>query len=64
MSPTESGSKLALRRFTAACNYPGIINEAVVDSQLRRYLQALGIKRDVRRLQRGWIRGATAVEGS
>jgi hypothetical protein len=54
MSPTEPSSKSALRRFTEACNYPGVIDEAAVDAQLRRYLQALGIKRDVRQLQRGW----------
>lgn len=43
-------------RYVAACNYPGVLDEAAVERHLRDYLQALGVKRDVVRLRRGRLR--------
>ncbi len=40
--------------YVEACNYPGTINEDAVQLALREYLSALGIKRNVVRLRRGW----------
>lgn len=43
-----------LSRYIAACDYPGIISDAQVERSLAEYLDALGIKREIRRLKRGW----------
>jgi hypothetical protein len=43
-----------LEEFKAACNYPGKLDEEAVNTALRRYCIALGVKRDVMRLRRGW----------
>ena len=41
-------------RFTEACNYPGLLDEARVEQELERYLRALGVKRKIVRLCAGW----------
>lgn len=43
-----------LRRFKAACNYPGRLDEAAVDRHLQSYLEALHVERRVERLRKGW----------
>lgn len=45
---------MSKKAYIEACNYPGLLDEAAVDAALREYLSALGDKRDVRRLPRGW----------
>jgi hypothetical protein len=41
--------------YKLACDcYPGSLDENAVDGSLKRYLSALGVDRDVRRLRRGW----------
>jgi len=42
------------QRFAAACDYPGSLDAAGVERELDRYLKALGVKRDVRRLDADW----------
>ena len=49
-----SESKAMLARFKAACDYPGVLNEAAVEAALTQYVAALGIKRNVVRLRREW----------
>ena len=41
-------------RYVTACDYPGTLNEAVVEASLREYLAALGLTRAVRRLRVDW----------
>ncbi|MDR3514052.1 MAG: hypothetical protein P4L73_20645, partial [Caulobacteraceae bacterium] len=41
-------------RFCAACDYPGVLDEAAVERQLADYLKALGMQRQVVRLRQGW----------
>lgn len=41
-------------RFVAACDYPGVLDEAVVTASLQQYLSALGVVRQVRRLPADW----------
>ena len=43
-----------LEQYVDACNYPGVLNEAAVETALQEYLLALGVKKNVRRLPRGW----------
>jgi hypothetical protein len=43
-----------LQRYTEACNYPGVIDDAAVDKYLSEYLAALKVERKIVRLQRGW----------
>src|SRR5208282_690203 len=50
MSPTSP----ILDRFAAACDYPGVLDEAAVEKQLGLYLKALGEKRKIVRLCEGW----------
>lgn len=40
--------------FQAACQYPGTLDVAAVESALATYLQALGLQRSVVRLEKGW----------
>lgn len=42
-------------RYVSACDYPGVIDEAKIESSLRTYLSALGIgARQVVRIRAGW----------
>lgn len=41
-------------RYIEACNYPGVLDVAGVESNLRAYLKALKVKRHVVRLEAGW----------
>src|SRR5882672_8369753 len=43
-----------LDRFTEACNYPGTLNKKNVEENLRSYLDALGVKREIVHLEAGW----------
>ena len=43
-----------LERFTAACDYPGLLDETAVTGHLTAYIAALGVKRNVVRLPAGW----------
>ena len=43
-----------LARYTEACNYPGVLDELKVESELARYLKALGVSRKIVRLRCGW----------
>ena len=43
-----------LAEFTEACNYPGRLNCAEVESALAKYCAALGITRKIVRLPTGW----------
>ena len=47
-------SRIDLARFTDACNYPGTIHAAAVERHLQTYLDALGVKRRIQQLPRGW----------
>src|SRR5215467_1921741 len=58
-----------LDRFKAACVYPGKLDEQAVERELAKFLQALGMRRHITRLQRAghdeddpptyqWIQGA------
>jgi len=47
-------SQELLSRYTAACNYPCLLDVEAVEESLRRYLAALGITRKVVRLEVGW----------
>jgi len=40
--------------YVEACNYPGKLDEVAVESSLREYLAALGVKRNIVRLRQGW----------
>jgi len=53
MSPTEKQTTL-LQRYTEACNYPGALDDIAVERHLRRYLDAIGVKRKIHRLQFAW----------
>ena len=48
-------SQTDLERFTAACDYPGTLNKAAVETHLAAYLKALGIQRRIERLHSGWL---------
>lgn len=41
-------------RYVAACEYPGVLDEDVVERNLRAYCEALGITREIVRLRRDW----------
>ena len=41
-------------RYVEACNYPGTLDEAAVKDALTRYCAALGIKREIVRIEAGW----------
>ena len=41
-------------RYIDACNYPGIIDDNMVERHLASYLSALGIKRKIKRLSKNW----------
>lgn len=43
-----------LERYTEACNFPGVLDEARVEACLESYLKALGITRRVVRIRAGW----------
>ena len=43
-----------LDAYKEACNYPGKLDEAAVEHHLRRYLDALGVTREVRMIRQGW----------
>jgi hypothetical protein len=45
-----------LERYIEACNYPGVLDETAVTRSLQAYCKALGVKREVRRIQRPWWR--------
>jgi len=45
---------ITLEQYKEACNYPGRLDQGEVEKNLRAYLKALGVKRTVRRLERGW----------
>ena len=45
-----------LDRYTEACNYPGTIDPAAVDVQLKSYLSALGVSRKVVHIESDWWR--------
>jgi len=45
---------ITLKDYTEACAYPGRLDETAVESALVEYFNALGVKRDVVRLRRGW----------
>jgi len=47
-------SQTDLERYTKACDYPGVLDEAAVERELTKYLRALGVKREIRRLRPGW----------
>jgi len=47
-------SRIDLARFTDACDYPGTIHAAAVERHLQTYLDALGVKRRIQQLPRGW----------
>ena len=51
MSQTETD---LFKRYVAACDYPGTLDVSAVESALKRYLKALGIKRRVVRLKANW----------
>src|SRR5438105_2175367 len=46
--------KTDLQRFTAACDYPGSLDEPTVEQQLQAYLSALGVERKIVRLTNVW----------
>jgi len=48
-------SQTDLERFTAACDYPGTLNQAAVETHLAAYLKALGIDRKIQRIDPGWV---------
>lgn len=50
MSPTNG----LLQAYVEACDYPGQLDEPSVEGALRRYLEALGIQRNVVRIRSGW----------
>src|SRR6185437_13251832 len=52
----ERDAMSLLDRYKDACNYPGRLDEAAVETSLKEYLAALGIKREVRRITRPWCR--------
>ena len=41
-------------RYVEACNYPGLLDQAVVERYLQQYLDALKVKRTIVRLPAGW----------
>ena len=41
-------------RFVEACNYPGIVDAAAVEQSLSVYLQALDVKRSIKRIGHPW----------
>lgn len=41
-------------RYVAACNYPGDLDEDAVERHLAEYITAIGTRREVRQLRRGW----------
>lgn len=43
-----------LDRFVHACDYPGALDVAAVESALQRYVDALGVKPRIQRLESGW----------
>lgn len=43
-----------LERYTRSCDYPGVLDELEVEHHLGLYLAALGEKRRVVRIRRGW----------
>ena len=47
-------SKIDLERYKSACDYPGYIDEAAVERNLRDYIRALGVDRKIVELKRGW----------
>ena len=50
-------SQTDLERYTEACNYPGRIDPPEIERQLSAYLDALGVKRNIRQLKSGWHLG-------
>ena len=51
---SESLRKELLKKYTEACNYPGLLNKTAVEKSLREYLDALGVKRKIQRIEQGW----------
>jgi hypothetical protein len=47
-------SQTELERYSAACDYPGRLDEAAVAENLGVYLHALGVERKIVRLPSGW----------
>ena len=43
-----------LEKYIEACTYPGNLDPTAVESGLQKYLGALGVQRQIRRLARGW----------
>lgn len=43
-----------MERYVKACNYPGVLDEAAVEAHLQEYLSALGIRRRIVRIRKGW----------
>lgn len=43
-----------IENFTTACDYPGKLDPAAVETALAEYLKALGITRKIVRLEKGW----------
>ena len=43
-----------LADFSAACDYPGTLNESLVEKSLAEYLSVLGVERKIQRLPVGW----------
>jgi hypothetical protein len=41
-------------RYVEACNYPGVLDVGSVEAHLAEYLRALGVKRKIERIPRGW----------
>ena len=49
-------------RYVAACDYPGVLDEAKVNESLTQYCAALGITRKVQRIDRPWWRNLQLLE--
>ena len=53
--PVEKRSKAELLAvYSAACDYPGRLDEAQVEAHLKRYLKILSIDKKVERIRQGW----------
>jgi hypothetical protein len=48
------GRSIDFDRYVAACDYPGVLDEAAVAASLQSYLHTLGVTRTVRRLPWDW----------
>jgi hypothetical protein len=54
MSRTESEIDVIRQRHKAACEFPGVLDEELVERELAAFLQALGVSRQIVRLKAGW----------